>query len=84
MAKGILEFDLENKDDRQFLNRSIKSTELCIVLFELMNNSKRNFERQLEVDQNTSEREFKLLNDVWSHMSALMEDNNINLDDLIS
>ena len=84
MAKGILEFDLENKDDKQFFNRASKSTELCIVLFELMNNSKRNFERQLEVDQNTSDREFKLLNDVWAHICALMEDNNINLDDLIS
>jgi hypothetical protein len=84
MAKGILEFDLENKDDRQFFNRAIKSTELCIVLFELVNNSKRNFEMQLDADQNTTDRELKLLNDVWSDISALMDDNNINLDDLIS
>lgn len=37
--KAILEFDLDNPEDRMAHSRCIKATEMAVALFEIYNNS---------------------------------------------
>lgn len=81
--KAVLEFDLDNPDDRMAHMRAVKSLDMAIVLFELQTNLKRRCESIAEVQEADSD-----IHDgvylVFQQISELMYENGIIIDDLIN
>jgi len=74
--KAILEFDLENKDDRKAHLRCVKSTEMAIILWEIQNN----FFKKL----NTGDKDMiYAIGIVLDRITELLDDNDININNLI-
>jgi hypothetical protein len=80
--KAVLEFDLDNPDDRMAHMRAVKSLDMAIVLFELQTNLKRRCESIADVQEADSD-----IHDgvylVFQQISDLMYENGIIIDDLI-
>ena len=66
--KAILEFNLEEPEDRMAHLRCVKSRDMAAVLFELTHNTGRKCET---------------VDDVFDELNGLLEDHNINIDELI-
>jgi hypothetical protein len=80
MAEAILKYDLNDTDDAMAHMRAIKSLDMALVLWELLNNSKRTLERTMhekEMDK------YEALDMVYERIYELMDEHNIKLDDLI-
>ena len=80
MAKAILKYDLNDTDDAMAHMRAIKSLDMALALWELLNNSKRTLERAMhekEMDK------YEALDMVYERIYELMDEHNIKLDDLI-
>ena len=67
--KAILEFDLNDYDERMAHLRAVKSTDMAIVLFEIQHNLFRGIE-----ENNTS---------IIEKINDLIHEHGINLDELI-
>jgi hypothetical protein len=74
MSKGILEFDLDNKDDELAMRRAMKSSEMAMFIWEL----KHNFWRQWKHD----ETDFNL-ETYKEALADLLDEHSINVDELI-
>jgi len=83
MAIAILKYNLSDSDDKMEFERAIKSLDMAMMLWELMINGKKNLERQLEADENTTEREFDLVDKVWEHIWSLAKEHDINIENLL-
>jgi len=79
--KAQLNFDLENLDDEMEIKRCLKSTEMALVLWELVHNSKKSLEWKMEAD--TINR-YDALDMVFERISELLEEYDINIDKLIN
>jgi hypothetical protein len=80
MAEAILKYDLNDTDDSMAHMRAIKSLDMALALWELLNNSKRTLERAMhekEMDK------YEALDMVYERIYELMDEHNIKLDDLI-
>jgi hypothetical protein len=80
MAEAILKYDLNDSDDAMAHMRAIKSLDMALALWELLNNSKRTLERAMhekEMDK------YEALDMVYERIYELMDEHNIKLDDLI-
>lgn len=77
-----LEFDLNDIDDRMAHMRCVKSTDMSIVLFEITHNLQKKLEHRFE-SQPQPRDEFDGLDETFSEIYKLLEDNNINIDELI-
>jgi hypothetical protein len=80
MAKARLEYDLNDTDDAMAHMRAIKSLDMALALWELLNNSKRTLERTMhekEMDK------YEALDMVYERIYELMDEHNIKLDELI-
>ena len=80
MAEAILKYDLNDTDDAMAHMRAIKSLDMALALWELLNNSKRTLERVMhekEMDK------YEALDMVYERIYELMDEHNIKLDDLI-
>jgi hypothetical protein len=80
MAEAILKYDLNDTDDAMAHMRAIKSLDMALALWELLNNSKRTLERimhEKEMDK------YEALDMVYERIYELMDEHNIKLDDLI-
>jgi hypothetical protein len=80
MAEAILKYDLNDTDDAMAHMRAIKSLDMALALWELLNNSKRTLERTMhekEMDK------YEALDMVYERIYELMDEHNIKLDDLI-
>lgn len=71
--KAIMEFDLDDFDDRKAHLRCTRSLDLACVIFEFTRNSRKKLrnEEKFTVD------------DVFDHFHELLEEQNINIDELI-
>ena len=83
MAKAILEFDLTDPDDRIEHLRAIKSLDMALVLWELFYNSKKQFINELEANEDSSEKEFELVEKIWDRIYEIANERGIRIDDLI-
>lgn len=81
MAKAILEFDLDNPDDRMAHFRAVKSTDMANVLFELTHNLKRDCVSDVEDEPKLTKQGAVEL--VFKRMYELLESHNIQIDELI-
>jgi hypothetical protein len=80
MAEAILKYDLNDTDDAMAHMRAIKSLDMALALWELLNNSKRTLERAMhEKEMN----KYEALDMVYERIYELMDEHNIKLDDLI-
>ena len=80
MAQAILKYDLNDTDDAMAHMRAIKSLDMALALWELLNNSKRTLERAMhEKEMN----KYEALDMVYERIYELMDEHNIKLDDLI-
>ena len=85
MAKAILEFDLNEPDDKRAHLRAVKSLDMASFIFQLTSNTKKELERELESHefQNVQLKDYEVLNMVFEKIHELVEDYGINIDELI-
>ena len=82
MAKAILEFDLENPDDKMAHYRCVKSIDMALLLFDLRINFRKNCESILE-NLDDSKDMFDGANIVFEKIDELFEEHKIDIDELI-
>jgi len=73
--KAILEFNLDEPDDRMAHLRCIKSTDMAIVLFDIVYNLRKEIEN-IDTDEK--------LDLFYDKLNAIMEEQGINIDELIN
>lgn len=80
MPTATISFNLEDQDDELAFNRFVKSTDMAMVLWELMNNTKKKVEYEMESQKLDG---YDTLDLVFEKILELMEERNINLSELI-
>ena len=85
MAKATLEFDLNELDDRIAHMRAVKSTDMAIALHEIIYNTKKRIEHELEGKDIKGEEvsNYEVLELVFERIYEVLEDSNIEIDELI-
>ena len=78
--KAILKFNLEFPDEQKAHLRFVKSTNMAIVLFDLLRNARKSISHDR---QDASDDFMQGVEVVMEHIGKLCEDNNINIDELI-
>jgi hypothetical protein len=78
--KAVLKFNLEFPDEQKAHLRCIKSTNMAIVLFDLLRNARKSIAHDR---QDASDDFAQGVEVVMEHIGKLCEDNNINIDELI-
>jgi len=80
--KAILEFDLDDADDRMAHLRCIKSTDMAIVLWKILTN----MEESVTYEVNNSKADSEPSDGVYAAFCKIREvchENGINIDDLL-
>jgi hypothetical protein len=80
--KATLEFNLP--DDQEEFDRCVKATDMAQYLWQILLNDKKNLMRQLEADNETTEREYELINKIWEHLHNTANEYVINIEKLLS
>jgi len=83
MAKAILEFDLNDHDDKMAHLRCVKSIDMALVLFEISYNLKKKCENICEGMEADSD-QFDGVYTVFQQISELLDEHGINIDELIN
>ena len=76
--KAKLKFNLEFPDERKAHMRCVKSTDMAIVLFDILYNAKKKIHHE-----NESEAFLEGIDSTLNYIRELCEDRNINIDDLL-
>ena len=82
MPKAILEYNLP--DDQEEFYRAVKSRDMACMLWEILLNYKKKAIRQLEADNNATDREFDLIDKIFSDIWELAKEHDVNIENLIS
>ena len=80
MAKAILEFDLNDPEDRQAHFRAIKSLDMASALWDITHNTRKSLEWSLDkkdIDK------YDALNMVFDKIYEILDDHGINTDQLL-
>lgn len=80
LMKATLKFNLEFPDEQKAHLRCVKSTDMAIVLFDLLCNARKTIAHNY---QDASEDFMEGVEVVMDHIHKVCEDNNINIDELI-
>jgi hypothetical protein len=81
MAKAILEFDMNDKDDRMAHLRAVKSTDMASFIFELVSNEKKSIMYQLD---NRDMKDWEAVDLVFDRIHNLLQEFSIDIDELIT
>ena len=76
--KAKLKFNLEFPDERKAHMRCVKSTDMAIVLFDILYNAKKKIQHE-----NESEAFLEGIDSTLNYVRELCEDRNINIDELL-
>ena len=76
--KAKLKFNLEFPDERKAHMRCVKSTDMAIVLFDILYNAKKKIHHE-----NESEAFLEGIDSTLNYIRELCEDRNINIDELL-
>ena len=76
--KAKLKFNLEFPDERRAHMRCVKSTDMAIVLFDILYNAKKKIQHE-----NESESFLEGIDSTLNYIRELCEDRNINIDELL-
>ena len=85
MAKAILEFDLNDPDDRMEHLRAVQSVDLALALWEILYNTRKEMELTIEAREMKGE-EISAYDAMWLYcekIGEIMKDRNIDIDQLI-
>ncbi len=80
MAKAILEFDLNEPDDRTAHLRAVKSLDMALALWDIVHNTKKSLEWSMDskdIDK------YEALDMVYAKIYEILDDHNIDTDELI-
>jgi hypothetical protein len=80
MPKGILEFDLNDSEDRRDFDRVNKSLDMALALWEILHNTKKKMQWDVEQRNISSDEALDL---VWDKLWEIVNERNINIDELI-
>tara|TARA_R110002126_G_C10160439_1_gene472731 strand:- start:251 stop:496 length:246 start_codon:yes stop_codon:yes gene_type:complete len=80
--KTIIEYT-DSLDDQMALKRAMKSMDMASLLFEIQINMKKRIIHTLDED-NATEAEYTLLNNVWERINEEFESHDIQIDFLIN
>ena len=80
--KAILEFDLENHEDRMSHLRCIKSSDMSSVIWEITHNLRKSIDRRFESQPQSGRDEFDGVEEVFMEIYKLLDKYNINIDEL--
>lgn len=85
MAKAILEFNLNDSDDKMAHLRAVKSTDLALVIWEFEYNLRKRLERELEAKEfkNEEVNNYDVIDICMENVIKTIRDHNIDIDDLI-
>lgn len=84
MAKAILEFDLNEPDDRVAHYRAIKSLDMASALHEIMYNTKKSLYNEVEFRRPQGTSAYEAISLVFDRMHEILDENNLNIDELIN
>jgi hypothetical protein len=84
MAKGTLEYDLTDPDDRMEFERANKSLDMALALWEFGYNTRKDIERSISEEDKCSDEQYELIDKVYEKFWEILKDRNIVIDDLIS
>jgi hypothetical protein len=79
MAKAILEFDLNDNDDKQSHLRAVKSLDMAGALWDITHNTKKGLEWTLEGKEMDK---YEVLDLVYDKIYEILQEHNINTDEL--
>lgn len=79
MAKAILEFDLNDVDDKQAHLRAVKSLDMAGALWDITHNTKKSLEWSLEGKEIDK---YDVLEMVFDKIHEILNEHNINTDEL--
>ena len=77
--KGILEFDLDNPDDKMAHMRCVKATDMALMLWDI----KQKIRSKLKYSEDLSEDELHQWEVMQDEFYSIADDCGINLDELI-
>jgi len=80
--KAIIEYDLNDSDAEMSLNRSLKSKDMALVLWELSYNMERKIENKLASLKRVDR--YKGLDLFYEEFNDLLQEHDINVDNLIN
>ncbi len=80
MAKAILEFDLNERDDKMAHLRAVKSLDMAMALWDITHNTKKGLEWSLEGKEIDK---YETLEIVFDKIYEILNEHNINTDELI-
>lgn len=85
MAKAIIEYDLNDRDDLMAHKRAVKSTDLALALWEIEYNLRKRLERELEAKEMKNEdvEVYDVIDMCMENIIETIKDHNIDIDDLI-
>ena len=86
MAKAILEFNLDDPDDRMAFNRANKALDMTCVLFEIQNNFRKKCMRELDAKEEFGPKlsAYTGADLVLENLHALLQEYNIDTDEIIN
>ena len=83
MAKAILEFDLDNPEDRMAHLRCVKSTDMACAIFEIAKNLEKRCERICDSMEADSD-QYDGVYITFQQIKELFDEHGINIDELIN
>lgn len=81
--KGILKFNLSDKDEREAHLRAVRSTDLASALFEISCNLRRNVNNPIK-DEHFHAVTEQVIDSVFEKIESTLNDHNLNMNELIS
>lgn len=81
MATATLTFDLNNIDDRFDHIRCVRSTDLAVVIFQIVNNGKKDIENRMELCDNLGP--YDTLDLVYDYIHSVLNEYGIEIDTLV-
>jgi len=83
MEKVVISFNLENIEDEQDFKRYVKSKELALALWDILN-VRKSLERKFESSSIINVDVFDGIDDFAKEISEILDNYNIDIDDLIN
>jgi dTDP-D-glucose 4,6-dehydratase len=80
--KAIFEFDMNDPDDIMAHLRCTKSIDMAVVLWDILLNSKKGFQYNIEADKYKTQ--YDLLDAIYEMMHEQMRVRNIDIEELIN
>jgi len=83
MAKAILKFDLNDFDDRMAHLRAVKSLDLSMAIWDILQ-LRKTMERRFENTENTNNDVFDGIDAICDGILEILDDHGIKIDDLVN